>query len=90
MATTNSSATAVPFVLGLYRPNTVSGRIVKLLSDGKPRTVKQVARAAKPKSIENILAPGGWYAHIRRDGKATGQFELAKTDDGKLVLKVAK
>jgi hypothetical protein len=77
-------------ILNRFRPNSVSGRIIRFLSSGKPRTVKEVARVAKPKSVENILGPGGWYAKLRAEGKRSKRFDLSKTDDGKLVLKVGR
>jgi hypothetical protein len=60
--------------------------MLTLLSDGKPRSIKEIARVAKPRSVENIDANGGWYTYLRRYGKKSRQFELAKTEDGKIQL----
>jgi hypothetical protein len=75
-------------VFGRFRPNSVAGKMLTLLADGKPRTVKEIARVAKPRSVDNIDAAGGWYQLLRRFGKRSRQFELSKTDDGKLQLTV--
>jgi hypothetical protein len=77
-------------ILSYFRENTVSGRMIALLVDGKPRTVKQIAAVAKPKSEANILAPGGWYSQLRRLGRETGLFLLEKTADGKIVMRTGK
>lgn len=71
-----------------FRANSVAGRMLSALSAGKPLSVAQVARAAKPRSVDNIVAPGGWYTQLRAFGKKSRKFTLAKTDDGKLVMKV--
>lgn len=75
-------------ILNRFRQNSVAGRIIKALSNGRPLTVKQVARIAKPRSVDNILAPGGWYAQLRKYGKTSRKFNLSKTEDGKLVMKI--
>lgn len=77
-------------IFNRFRSNSVAGRMLSLLADGTPRTAKQIARSAKPKSVDNILQPGGWYVLLRRYGKATRKFNLSKTEDGKIVLKVRK
>lgn len=38
-------------IVNRFRANSVGGRIVKLLADGKPRSVAEVARVAKPRSV---------------------------------------
>jgi hypothetical protein len=73
-------------VFGRFRVNSVGGRMLTYLSDGKPRTTKEIARVAKPRSVENIDAAGGWYPLLRRFGKRSRQFDLSKTDDGKIQL----
>lgn len=75
-------------IFNRFRTNSVAGRMLKALANGEPKSVAQIARIAKPKSVDNILAPGGWYAQLRRFGKATRKFNLSKID-GKIVLKVS-
>jgi len=77
-------------LFGQYKADSVAGRMLKALAAGKPLTVAQIARVAQPKSIDNILAPGGWYAQLRRFGKTTRRFNLSKTEDGKLVMTVRR
>jgi hypothetical protein len=77
-------------VFDRFRPDSVAGRILIALTPGKPLSVAQLARVARPKSVDNILAPGGWYTQLRRFGKTTRKFTLAKTDDGKIVLTLAR
>ena len=77
-------------IFNRFRANSVAGRILTVLAAGKPLTVAQVARAAKPRSTDNLMAPGGWYALLRAYGKTTRKFNLSKTDDGKLVMIVRK
>jgi hypothetical protein len=77
-------------VFNRFRANSVAGRMLALLADGRPRTDKQIARSAKPRSVDNILAPGGWYVQLRAFGKKTRKFVLAKTDDGKIVMTVRR
>ena len=81
---------AKTLVFNRFRENSVAGRMLAALAAGKPLSVAQVVRVAKPKSAENIMAPGGWYAKLRAYGKATRKFNLSKTEDGKLVLKARK
>jgi hypothetical protein len=81
--------TTKPLVFNRFRVNSVAGRMLSLLSDGKPRTAAQIARSAKPRSVDNILAPGGWYALLRAYGRKSRKFNLSKVD-GKLVLKARK
>lgn len=73
-----------------FRPNTVAGRILSTLANGEPKTVAQIVRVAKPKSADNLLGPGGWYAKLRHYGKTSRKFTLAKTEDGKIVLRARK
>jgi hypothetical protein len=75
-------------ILNRFRTNSVAGRMLVLLADGKPRSAAQIARSAKPRSVENITQPGGWYTLLRAYGKKSRKFNLAKTEDGKIVLKV--
>src|SRR4051812_35481766 len=75
-------------VFNRFKSDSVAGRMLRALMAGKPLSVAQVARVARPKSVDNILAPGGWYALLRRYGKTSRKFNLAKTEDGKLVMKV--
>ena len=77
-------------MVGRFREHSVGGRMARLLSDGKPRTVAQIARTARPKSVENILQPGGWCALLRAYGKASRMFTLSKQPDGNLVMHVRK
>lgn len=77
-------------VFNRFRVNSVAGRMLVALAKGQPMSVAQVARVAQPKSADNILAPGGWYAQLRRFGKESRKFKLGKTDDGKLVMTVRK
>jgi hypothetical protein len=77
-------------VFGRFRTDAVGGRILRLLSDGKPRTINEIARVAKPKSKDNITAAGGWYSLLKRYGRESRQFDLYKTDGGKLVLTVRR
>lgn len=77
-------------IFNRFRSNTVAGRMLKALSSGKPLSVAQVARVARPKSVDNITAPGGWYTQLRAYGKKTRKFLLSKTDDGKLVMRVRR
>lgn len=77
-------------VFNRFRSNSVAGRLLTSLSGGQPRSVAQLVRVAKPRSADNILAPGGWYAKLRAYGKTTRKFKLSKTDDGKLVLVARK
>lgn len=77
-------------VFNRFRATSIAGRILTTLSDGKPKSAAQVARIAKSRSADNILAPGGWYAKLRNYGKRTRKFLLSKTEDGKLVLKARK
>lgn len=76
-------------ILSYFRANTVSGRMINLLLDGKAHTVAEIAKVAKPRSADNILQPGGWYAQLRRFGRDTGLFLLEKDGD-KLRLKVQR
>lgn len=73
-------------VFDRFRPDSIGGRILTTLSDGQPKSIAQIARVAKPRSVRNITAPGGWYTQLRAYGKASRKFTLSKTDDGKLVL----
>jgi hypothetical protein len=73
-------------VFNRFRVNSVAGRMLTALAKGKPLTAAQVARVAKPRSADNILAPGGWYAQLRAYGKKTRKFNLSKDESGKLVL----
>ena len=75
-------------VFGRFRVNSVGGRMARLLSDGRPRTIAQIARTAKPASVANILQPGGWYSLLRSYGKASRKYTLGKQADGKLVMRV--
>jgi len=77
-------------VFNRFRTDSVGGRMLIALANGKPHTVAQLARVAKPRSVENILAPGGWYAKLRAYGKASRQFTLRKTEGGKLVMTVTR
>jgi hypothetical protein len=77
-------------VFNRFRPNSVAGRMLSALAKGQPMSVAQIARVAKPKSKDNILAPGGWYVQLRAFGKASRKFRLSKTEDGKLQLTVLR
>lgn len=77
-------------VFNRFRANSVGGRMAALLADGKPRTDAQVAHSAKPRSVANIAQPGGWFALLRAYGKASRKFNLSRTEDGKMVMKVRK
>lgn len=77
-------------IFNRFKADSVAGRMLKALAKGKPMSEAQVVRIAKPKSADNILAPGGWYAKLRAYGKATRKFNLSKTEDGKLVLVARK
>lgn len=76
-------------IFNRFRANSVAGRMLVALADGQPRTAAQIARIAKPRSADNILQPGGWYALLRAYGKKSRKFLLEKTDDGKIVMKVS-
>jgi hypothetical protein len=77
-------------VLNRFRPNSVGGRLVSALAAGKPRTVAELARAAKPRSKDNLLAPGGWFDLLRAYGKSSRKFKLEKLEDGKIQMIVRK
>jgi hypothetical protein len=74
-------------VFNRFQPNSVAGRMLSALAK-RPMTVAELARVAKPKSTDNIMAPGGWYFQLRRFGKASRKFTLSVADNGRLVLKV--
>lgn len=74
-------------VFNRFRSNTVAGRMLSALAK-RPMTVAEVARIAKPRSTDNILAPGGWYFQLRRFGKTSKKFSLSMAENGRLVLKV--
>lgn len=75
-------------VFNRFQSKSVAGRMLSALAGG-PKTPAQIANVAKVKSADNILAPGGWYFQLRRFGKTSGKFKLAK-DGNKLVLTVNK
>ena len=82
--------TNATLVLNRFRSNSVAGRMVLALANGKPMTPAAVARAAKAKSVKNVTAPGGWFTLLRAFGRKSRKFNLTKTDDGKLVMAVRK
>lgn len=75
-------------VFNRFRVNSVAGRMLTTLAKG-PKTPLQVAKIAKVRSADNIMAGGGWYFQLRRFGKASRKFDLSAVD-GKLVLTVNK
>lgn len=74
-------------VFNRFRSNSVAGRMLTALAKG-PKTPAQVARIAKSKSADNIMAGGGWYFQLRRFGKISRKFTLSVEDNGRLVLAV--
>ena len=75
-------------VFNRYRADSIGGRILTALTTA-PRTPAELARIAKSRSADNILAPGGWYSQLRRFGKESGKFTL-EVKDNRLVLTVTR
>ena len=73
-------------LMGKFRPDSVGGRMVELLSDGKPRSAAEIAKVVKPKSVENITSSGGWYSLLKQFGEKSDFFDMAKTEDGKIQM----
>lgn len=77
-------------ILNRFRVNSVAGRMLKFLSNGEPQTPAAVARVAKPRSVENIMQPGGWFTLLRAYGKTSRKFTMEKTEEGKIVMRLRK
>lgn len=75
-------------VFGVFRPGTIVAKMAKLLADGKPRTVKEIAKIIKPKSVKNIGL--GRYRVLQVAGKETKQFRMQKTDGKIQLVKIGK
>ena len=84
---TKTAATGTEeLVAGRYRPNSMSGKMLTFLSDEKPHSVAEIAKAINPRSTENIGT--GKYAALRAYGVKNELYLLQKQDDGKLVMTV--
>ena len=73
---------------GRFRPESMSGKMLTLLADGKARTVAEIAKAIKPRSVTNIGT--GKYAALRTFGNKTKAFKLQKTEDGKIQISIGR
>lgn len=76
-------------VFNRFKPASVAGKILRALVAG-PKTPAQVAHLAGSRSVDNIMAPGGWFYQLRKFGKTSGKFALSLNDNGRLVLAVNK
>ncbi len=87
MTTKPKNADSAELIAGRFKPDSICGLAFQLLSDGKARTISEIAKVTKPKSVANLSA--GRLPTLRRYGKQTGQFDLTQTD-GKWQLRKTK
>jgi len=84
---TPKTADTAELVAGRYKANSLSGQMITLLSDGKARSVAEIAKVIKPRSVENIGT--GKYAALKAFGAKSGAYFMSKTEDGKIQLEIS-
>jgi len=71
-------------VAGVFRAGSINANIYTVLSDGKPRELKELAKLCGAGSLSNFEK--GKIPKIKKHGNDTGTFDIVKDDAGKYKM----